>query len=381
MANNEHERPDPEDMFNDTRMSFGDHIEELRTHLLRAIKCLAIGMVISLYPLGSYVFQIIVDPVEQQLKQFEVRAQNKQIDDYKAKLVGNPGQMLPPARFKIGFDRQQLRDAVLKDVPAKQPAVLDMTIGVIEGVARDLEGLHAVKEQVPLGPVVLLDMELPLTPDLARAIVPLFNQINPKRVTTMSITEAFIVYLKISLLTGLVLSSPWVFYHIWSFIAAGLYPQEKKLVNVYLPFSVFLFLAGVLLCQFVVMPKAIAVMLSFNEWLGLSADLRLEEWLSFALLMPLVFGLSFQTPLIMLFLNTVNIVSIEAFRKARRISWFAMATFAAIILPTLDPYSMLLMWVPMCALYELGILLCVWRGDTDSAPEEDEERKDELVEV
>ena len=200
----------------------------------------------------------------------------------------------------------------------------------------------------------------------------------------MHITEAFMVYIKVSLMSGLVISSPWVFYHIWAFIAAGLYQHEKKLVNVYLPFSLVLFLVGVLVCQFLVMPKAIEVMLSFNEWLGLAADLRLNEWLSFALMMPLVFGVSFQTPLVMLFLNKVNIVSIQSYREYRRIAWMLMAIFAAVITPTVDPFSMLFLWVPMCGLYELGILMCNFRGETPTALaewEEEEKKNEELVEV
>src|SRR5436190_23444194 len=142
-------------------------------------------------------------------------------------------------------------------------------------------------------------------------------------------------------MTGLVLSSPWVFFHIWAFIAAGLYPQEKRLVNVYLPFSLFLFLTGVIGCQFLVMPKAIEAMLWFNEWLAFSPDLRLNEWLGFAIMMPVIFGISFQTPLVMMFLHKIGIVGVQVYRDKRRISWFVMAVFAAVITPTVDPFTML----------------------------------------
>src|SRR5262249_45310949 len=67
----------------------------------------------------------------------------------------------------------------------------------------------------------------------------------PPQLSTMNVMEGFMVYIKVSAITGLVLSSPWVFWQIWSFIAAGLYPQEKRYVHRYLPFSIGLFLAGV----------------------------------------------------------------------------------------------------------------------------------------
>ena len=210
----------------------------------------------------------------------------------------------------------------------------------------------------------------------------IMNKVSHKRLTTMHITEAFMVYFKIAIMTGLVLSSPWVFYHIWMFVAAGLYPHEKKLVNVYLPFSLTLFLAGVALCQFFVIPKAIGAMLWFNEWLGFDADLRLNEWLGFALMMPLIFGICFQTPLVMMFMHKVGIFTVQTYRDYRRISWFVMAVLAAVFMPTPDAYSMLFLWVPMGLLYEFGILLCVWQGEhntlLDWAIEGD---RNELVEV
>jgi sec-independent protein translocase protein TatC len=132
-----------------------------------------------------------------------------------------------------------------------------------------------------------------------------------------------------------------------------------------------------------VIPKAISALLWFNEWLGLEPDLRLNEWLSFALLLPLVFGASFQTPLVMLFLAKIGIFDADTFRKKRRIAWFVMAAFAAFITP-IDALSMLLLWIPMCGLYELGILMVQYTATPDESPfDEDSETPapDEMVEV
>src|SRR5262249_55062551 len=137
------------------------------------------------------------------------------------------------------------------------------------------------------------------------------------------------------------------------------YPHEKRLVNVFLPCSLGLFLAGVFVCEFLALPKAIEALLWFNEWLGMQPDLRLNEWLGFPIFLPPVFGISFQTPLVMFFLERVGILNVETYRNKRRISWFLMAVFAAVITPSTDPYTMLFLWVPMGLLYELGIFLCV----------------------
>jgi sec-independent protein translocase protein TatC len=182
------------------------------------------------------------------------------------------------------------------------------------------------------------------------------------------------------MVVGLVIASPWVFYQIWSFIAAGLYPSEKRLVNVYLPFSLGLFLVGVFTCQFFVIPKAIEAMLWFNEYLGIQPELRLSEWLGFAIFMPVVFGVSFQTPLAMFFMEKIGLFSVDTYKSMRRVSWFLLAIFAAVITPTIDAFSMMLLWVPMCLLYELGIWLCQL---TPRPPHEEWETSDssEMVEV
>ena len=198
----------------------------------------------------------------------------------------------------------------------------------------------------------------------------------PPQLSTMNVMEGFMVYFKVVAMTGLVISSPWVFWQIWSFIAAGLYPHEKKYVHRYLPLSVGLFIAGVLMCQFLIIPNAIRGLLWFNEWLDLEPDLRLNEWLSFAILLPLVFGICFQTPLVMVFLGKLGIYDADAFRRKRRVSWFVLAIIAAIVTPV-DAFSMIALWVVMVALYELGILMVQYSAQTEPEPEPSEE----LIEV
>jgi sec-independent protein translocase protein TatC len=201
----------------------------------------------------------------------------------------------------------------------------------------------------------------------------------PRTLTTLSVQEALVVYFKVCLVSGLVIGSPWVFWQIWSFVAAGLYPHEKKLVHVYLPMSLGLFLAGVILCQFLVMPQAVSAMLWFNEWLGMTPDLRLNEWLSFAIWMPVVFGISFQTPLVMFFMGKLGIVDVDWFKGKRKYAWFAMCVFAAVITPSPDAITMLLLAIPMCLLYEMGIWMIKMSPNPVLVDEPSE--SDELIEV
>jgi sec-independent protein translocase protein TatC len=347
---------DPDDFFADTRMSFGDHIEELRTHLIRAIAGFCIGMVVSLI-FAQWVFHFITAPVEEQLMVFYNRRVEKKMEELKDQ------------------NKEALRLNGEKEVPA-QARVADLEAILRKRGYRPAPGVAAEVEEdawVDL-PIRIRPLEWTFAMHEAQRVIG-----RPPLLSTMNVMEAFMVYFKIAALTGLVISSPWVFWQLWSFIAAGLYPQEKRLVNYYLPVSLALFLAGVLLCEFMVIPKAINALLWFNEWLGLEPDLRLNEWLSFALILPLVFGIAFQTPMVMLFLAKIGVVDADSFRRKRRIAWFVMAIAAAIITP-IDAISMLMLMVPMWALYEVGILMVQY---TAGPSEEDAETPapEEMVEV
>ena len=338
---------DSEDIFAETRMSFGDHIEELRTHLIRAIVGFAIGMAISAWPLSQVVMNIITGPVEDQLMEFynhRVEKVKKQLEEGKS-------------------------DFAVLDQPKEVPAFIKRADA--ERLGWHVDHLEAEGDLVKL-PFWVKPLSQAILLSAAQRQVG-----RPPMLSTMNVMEAFMVYCKVVAMTGLIISSPWVFWQLWSFVAAGLYPHEKKYVHRYLPMSLGLFLAGVVLCQVMVIPKAIRALLWFNEWLDLEPDLRLNEWLSFAILLPLVFGISFQTPLVMLFLGKIGIMDADAYRKKRRIAWFIIAIFAAIVTPS-DPWSMILLMIPMWGLYEMGILMVQY---TASPPEEVPDPSEELIEV
>jgi sec-independent protein translocase protein TatC len=377
--------PDPDDMFADTRMTFGEHIEDLRTHLLRAIYGFVIGFVIAC-PLGQPVLDFISAPVEDQLNKFNDRYNERRVKELRELSSRGELENLPPVRVKLDvkFDdlAEKFRDYF--DLPMKaikkRPVLENINLG-IEALLEALELDHLVDwKKVDETHYVQLSGKIANPLDFAEAMLKLNKIIRPARLSTLSVQEAFLVLFKVIMMTGLVIASPWVFYQIWAFIAAGLYPSEKRLVNVYLPFSLGLFLVGVFTCEFFVIPKAIEAMLWFNEYLGFQPDLRLSEWLGFAIFMPLVFGVSFQTPLAMYFMEKIGLFTVDAYRDKRRIAWFVLAIFAAVITPTVDALSMMFLWVPMCLLYELGIWLCVF---SPRAPEEEWEasESEEMVEV
>ena len=173
-------------------------------------------------------------------------------------------------------------------------------------------------------------------------------------------TEAFMFWVKASFIAGLIISSPWVFWQIWAFVAAGLYPHERKYVYIYLPFSLLLFLAGAALTFFMVFEPVLKFLFDFNDWLGIEPSPRIADWMSFVLWMPLAFGVSFQLPLVMLFVDRIGIVDYKFFLSKWRFAVLAIFIVVAIFNPSPDPYSMMLMALPLTGLYFGGILLCLW---------------------
>ena len=344
---------DPDDYFSSSRMSFGDHLEELRKHLIRAGIGFTACFIFSFF-IGTYVLGIIKKPVETQLKAFN---QNRIGEMAKKVEKGNLTEDMvaankPTAFFQLAFPREALVAALNGKPDEGGEYVWKTPENQDETTAKRVSPQDCV-----VVPVAIYDpLKMGLGMDESLREIRGENQLS-----TLSIQEPIMTYFKVCVVTGLVLGSPVIFWELWSFVAAGLYPHEKKYVFIYLPFSLSLFLGGILLCQFGVMPVAISALLSFNEWIGLKPDLRLSEWLGFAIMMPLVFGISFQTPLVILFIDSIGLLDVQTIQAKRGIVWFAMVIIAAVITPSGDPFSLLMLWIPLGLLYELGIVMCKLR--------------------
>jgi sec-independent protein translocase protein TatC len=177
------------------------------------------------------------------------------------------------------------------------------------------------------------------------------------RFQVLNAQEAFMIWMKAGIVTGLVLASPYIFYQIWIFVAAGLYPHEKHYVYLYLPISLALFFGGASLAFVFVFQPVLDFLFTFNRGMNADFDPRIGEWLSFVLILPIGFGISFQLPLVMLFLNRIGVASLEFYIQQWRIAILIICVVSMVLTPA-DPVSMLLMAAPLCLLYVLGILMC-----------------------
>lgn len=382
--NKPHEYPD--DIFADTRMTFGEHIDELRTRMIRAIAWLLLflflGVVLDAVGegignrklgVGRPMLDVITDPIETQVQDFYHRRNEKANNEKLAALT----QTTPEEIARI---RQKLKDNddSVSPLTADERAKLLGTpqpMPIIIPVAPLADAMGIPKEQVTKQDV---EVQAQVYPAHISYLSTKGETIlgTKKYISTLSAQEGFVVYFKVSILCGIVLASPMILYQFWAFIGAGLYPHEKRYVGVYIWPSIALFLGGVLLCQFVVLPGAVKALLKFNEFLGLDPDIRLSEWLGLALILPLVFGVSFQTPLVMVFLNRLGMFSAADYAARWRGACFILAVFAAIITPTPDVITMMYLFVPMFGLYLIGIAVCHYfpgRFSPEAAEEDAEE--------
>jgi len=179
------------------------------------------------------------------------------------------------------------------------------------------------------------------------------------RVQALGAHEAFLLWVKAGFVCGLLIASPWIFWQIWIFVAAGLYPHEKRYVYIYLPFSIVLFVAGAALAFFFVFEPVLEFLFGFNRLMNIDPDPRISEWVGFVLTLPIGFGVAFQLPLVMLFLNRIGLVTVDMFVEKWRIAILVIFVISMLLTPA-DPISMMLMAVPLTFLYFLGVGMCKW---------------------
>ncbi len=191
-----------------------------------------------------------------------------------------------------------------------------------------------------------------------------------------ALPEAFFVYMQVALVAGAFLASPYLFYQIWSFIAPGLYDEEKRHIIPIAGASALFFVAGAAFCYFQVFPYA------FEFFVGFATDTiapmpKLDEYLGFTLKMLLAFGLIFEMPLFAFFLARLGLVTAQWMRKTRKYAILAIFIVAAILTPP-DVFSQLMMAAPMLVLYEISILVAAVFGKKKPAADgEDEEAAQE----
>jgi sec-independent protein translocase protein TatC len=171
--------------------------------------------------------------------------------------------------------------------------------------------------------------------------------------------EVAVVYLKLALFSGLILSLPMILYQIWEFILPALKEKQRKFALSFVSWTLIAFLAG---CAF---GYLFLIPVSLKFLLGIAADeltpvISLSKYLSFVLALVLGCGLVFETPVLVWILTKLKIVSPKFLREKRKYAYVLILIIAAIITPTTDPFNMCLLAFPAIVLYEIGIWISRW---------------------
>jgi sec-independent protein translocase protein TatC len=333
-----------ERLFDHTKMTFGQHLDELRLALFKAVAAWVLGLCIALIFAGPLV-EYVQKPLKEALTDFY---RNQAAEEYRhhfeqLKEAGAPGPADAAAAANLLAEENLVAE--------------DRLIDPREALAAVANAYPSAKIQDDLPP---RDATQPIKPsDLVPLRIYHTLDDDPRvRVVGLSVHEPFTMYMQAAIVLGTVLSSPFIFYFIWQFVAVGLYPHEKRYVQIFLPISLALFLAGVLMTFFVVFHFVLSFLFQFYAWMHINPDPRISDWLSFVLKLPILFGISFQMPLVMLFLERIGIFSTAQYLSYWRVAVLIIFILAMVLTPTTDPQTMILMAGPMTFLYFGGILMC-----------------------
>jgi sec-independent protein translocase protein TatC len=298
------ESDDGDDEEDGAQMSLLDHLGELRVRLTRSFIAIAVGMV-ACYGFADKMFDILMQPM---VTVFQQRMASKPV-------------------LSVGFydDLRVALTRIMTEQGSKHLDQINLFVDILQ------------KSMIQISQEGHFQYTYP--------------------------AEAFFAHIKISIVAGLFLVSPYVFAQIWGFIAPGLYSHERKWMVPMAMISAIFFTSGALFGYFVVFPFGFEFFASFSTE-GIQFTPKLNEYLSFCLKLLFAFGFVFELPLFIFFLARMGMVSSAGLRKKRKYAILIGFVVAAILTPP-DPFTQCLMAGPLIFLYEVGIWVAYFFGKNE----------------
>lgn len=204
-----------------------------------------------------------------------------------------------------------------------------------------------------LAVVILSGIAFYFSEDLMRVLIRPLGDI---KLHVTEVSGSFYAYIKVALIFGIGGSLPIIFYQLWMFISPGLYRRERAMILPLILLSVVLFLIGAGFCYFVVLPLALHFLIGFGGDI-LSPIITVSSYLGFAGMLLLAFGFGFELPIMAYFLGKMGVVSSQALGRSRRYAIVIILIVAAILTPTPDVFTQLLLAVPLYILFEISIVV------------------------
>jgi sec-independent protein translocase protein TatC len=172
-------------------------------------------------------------------------------------------------------------------------------------------------------------------------------------------SDSFNIIMQASIGLGIVMASPVIAWQIWGFLSPAMYKHEKKTVIPVLIGAAILFLAGMALAFYLVVPTSLRFLLTAFKSKSVINMMTVDSYFSFLFSMCLTFGIVFELPIVILLLTAIGIVNPSFLKKFRRHAFVACLAAAALITPGQDPWSLFMLTIPLYVLYEMSIVLSV----------------------
>ena len=181
------------------------------------------------------------------------------------------------------------------------------------------------------------------------------SELETVSLTAIQVSESLSVFMRIALLTGVIVAFPFIAFEVWKFLAEGLFPPAKKKALVGIPFASLLFVGGAAFCYYIILPAALIAMRLINDYMGYGTQWTPESYFSFTTGLLFWMGMGFEFPIIVWILADIGIVKPEMLLRQWRLAIVIIAVLAAAITPTVDPITMSLVMGPLIVLYFIGI--------------------------
>jgi sec-independent protein translocase protein TatC len=325
------------------QMSFLEHLDELRTRLIRSMVFVLLAAFICWFVSG-YIYNFLERPV--------LRALAEAQQQRKVTIAGRNGQ-LSTAPLNSLHPNDKLR-FVFPEATKLGPASIPAGASVMARVDKDAQGTPGLFTDEPLtagSDVVPKDVKLPIDLNTGYDKLP---DPNDKLVVTTAL-EPFALYVKVSLYAALALSVPFLLWQIWAFVSPGLYPHERKYVTPFIALSTIFFVLGAATAYYLIFPPAAKYLL------GLGQDFRLllkaDDYFDFIILLMLGMGIVAQMPAITYVLARIGLVTAGWMLKIWRSAVIVILIVAAVLSPTNDVPNMLLFAAPMFVLYAISVIV------------------------
>lgn len=178
----------------------------------------------------------------------------------------------------------------------------------------------------------------------------------------LDVAAQFVIHLKVTFITALILACPYIIYELWRFIAPALYQHERKAVRGAFIFASVFFYVGLAVGYFIILPLMLNFFADYQVSASVPNTFSLSSYISLLTSTVLAFGIVFEFPSVIAVLSAMGIVTREAMGACRKYAVCVVLVLAAVITPSGDPFSLLICSVPLYLLYEFSILICR-RGD------------------